>query len=300
MAISETDLFCPTCKGYVHPFLEACPACGAARRSHVDDVVGDPDLGIAAVVADPGTQRRITHIINGYALTAPRLNLPRRTGLEGKREPDYAIAEATGMLAGLLPLRAYGCPPTPAAPVDVVLATTTDDLEARGHRDRAVRLRIPLAGILGLAAPPSPSRGLPGWSGVRFGGVTTVRTPAVPTGSLIVTYAADRSFSQLSVQNRPGITSAKARADFYATFGHWLGLTAAAAAEHRWTAIGLRRYLAEIGLGPAVPEEEAAGAGAEAQPSVRAALEALEELRAAGLVAEDEYRRKRAEILARL
>jgi hypothetical protein len=172
---------------------------------------------------------------------------------------------------------------------------------------------VPLAGILSIAAPPSG--GLPGWAGISTGGGETLRRPLIPVGSLLVTYAVDRSLDQVSVQNRPGMFNTKARADYYGNLRRWLGITAAEAAERRWMAIGLRRYLAEIGLGPAVAAETGAGTAAEAaavptetptaiaaaaRPSARAALEELGELRAAGLVDEDEYRRKRAEILDRL
>ena len=301
MVMTEADLFCPACGGYVHVFLDRCPACGAARESRLAEVARDPALGLEKLAEDPGLRRKVTHLLDGYALTAPRLNLPHRTGFEGKPESDLTIADATGLLAALLVFRGHGCPPKPSEPADVRLALTSEDLEVRDGKDQSVRVRVPLSGILAIVAPPRGD--LPGWAGIRFEGATTVRTPSIPIGSLLVTYAADRAFRQVSIQNRPGMLSSKARPDFYGAFRRWLGLTAAEAAERRWTAIGLRRYLAEIGLGPTVAEEPAAAPAAAAPPgrsSTRAALEELEELRAAGLVAEDEYRRKRAEILDRL
>jgi Short C-terminal domain len=315
MTMTEADIFCPTCQAYVHVFLERCPACGAARSSLAPAVRAEAAVGLVKLADDAVLRRKLTHLLDGYALTAPRLDLPHKTGFEGKAGPDLTIAEGTGMLIRLLVLRGYGVPPRPSEPAEVRLALSDEDLEVQGAGDRHVAVRIALAGILSVVAP---SRGgLSGWAGIHSGGAAVLRTLPIPPGSLLITYVADRAVGQISVQNRPGMFSSKARADYYGNVRRWLGLTAAEAAERRWTAIGLPGYLAEIGLGPS----PAAGGGALAggveaaaataapasgvdpavtRSSTRAALEELEELRSAGLVTDDEYRRKRAEILARL
>jgi len=302
MTIREAELFCPTCHGYVHVLLERCPACGAARHSRLGEVAADPALGLVTLAEDGDLRRAATRLLDLYALTAPRLNLPRKTGFEGQPEPDLEVPEAARLLAGLLVLRGYGCPPKPGAPVDVRLAITNEDLEIRDSRDKSVRVRVPLAGILAIAVPSRGTRGMPGWVGIHFEGTTAMRAPAIPVGSLLLTFAADRTVRQVSVENRPGMFSTKARSDYYAALNRWIGLTSAQAAERRWTTVGLRRYLSETGLGPAVSEPPPAqpATGDTARPSTRAALEELEELRAAALVAEDEYQRKRQEILDRL
>jgi hypothetical protein len=76
--------------------------------------------------------------------------------------------------------------------------------------------------------------------------------------------------------------------------------------------IGLAAYLAELGLATelAVPSPAAVGASESASPAtapaaasssaIGASLLELESLRAAGLLADDEYSAKRREILARL
>jgi len=313
MTMTEADVFCPACQAYVHAFLERCPACGAARKPRLDEAAADPRLGLEALAADPVLRRKLTHLIDGYALTAPRLDLPHKTGFGDAPRPDFTIGEATAMLVALLVFRGYGCPPRPSEPAEVRLALTAEELEVREAKSHERIVGIPLSGILSIAAPASG--GLPRWAGIQFGGATAMRTPAIPVGSFLVTYAADGSFDQLSVQNRPGMFSSKARPDYYTNIRRWVGLTTAEAAERRWSAIGLDRYLAEIGLGPAAvaerpapagaaPPEEAAGpamAMAPAtRPSTRAALEELDDLRSAGLVTDDEYRRKRQEILDRL
>ena len=314
MTMTEADLFCPTCQGYVHVFLERCPACGSARGSRVAGARSDPALGLVAVADDPLLRRKLTHLIDGYALTAPRLDLPHKTGFEGKGGPDLTIAEGGALLVKLLVMRGYGVPPRPSEPAEVRLVLAGEEIRVQDAGGGQVGVRIPLAGVLSIVAPPRS--GLPRWVGIQYGGVATLRTPSIPVGSLLVTYAADRAFGQVSVQNRPGMFYSKARADYYTNVRRWLGLAAGDAAERRWTAVGLSRYLAEIGLGPAVTEEPAtvaplpetaapaetavAAGAAAARSSTRAALEELEELRSAGLVSEDEYRRKRTEILDRL
>jgi hypothetical protein len=57
--------------------------------------------------------------------------------------------------------------------------------------------------------------------------------------------------------------------------------------------VGIHRYIDELGLSLAVEP-------AQAEPSVRRSLEELDELRKDGFVTEEEYSRKRSEILRRL
>ena len=102
--------------------------------------------------------------------------------------------------------------------------------------------------------------------------------------------------------NRRGLLASRARDDHFEALAQWLGVLAAAAAERRWTEVGLPAYLAE--LGPAAGGTAAGGTAGSplvaAPSSIQATLVELEGLRAAGLVAEDEYVAKRREILARL
>jgi len=104
---------------------------------------------------------------------------------------------------------------------------------------------------------------------------------------------------RLTVANRRGLLASRARDDHFEALAQWLGVLAAAAAERRWTEVGLPAYLAELGPaagGPAAPVAPPVAAPS----SIQATLVELEGLRAAGLVAEDEYAAKRREILARL
>jgi len=100
------------------------------------------------------------------------------------------------------------------------------------------------------------------------------------------------------VANRRGLLASRARDDHFEALAQWLGVLAAAAAERRWTEVGLPAYLAELGPAAGGPAESPPPVGASS--SIQATLVELEGLRAAGLVAEDEYAAKRREILARL
>ncbi|MCU0482955.1 MAG: hypothetical protein MUC54_01570, partial [Chloroflexi bacterium] len=71
MMLTDADLFCATCQAYVHVFLERCPACGTARDSRVADAGADPDIGLVRLADDPVLRRKLTHLLDGYALTAP-------------------------------------------------------------------------------------------------------------------------------------------------------------------------------------------------------------------------------------
>jgi hypothetical protein len=117
---------------------------------------------------------------------------------------------------------------------------------------------------------------------------------------------------RLTAANRRGFLAPKARDDHYRDLARWLGVLAAAAAERRWTEIGLPAYLVELGLaagdpagGPttgsvdeAAPTAERPAAGSPS--SIQSSLVELEQLRVAGLLADGEYAEKRREILARL
>ena len=149
------------------------------------------------------------------------------------------------------------------------------------------------------------ARALPGWAGIVFEGIRALPRPAIPVGSLLVTYAAgDGTFRQLSIANRTSLLATRARSDHFPTLGYWLGILAAIEAEARWLEVGVAAYAAELGLRAAPPPAASPkGAGEPAVPggsSVRAALEELDGIRAAGLMTDEEYQAKRREILARL
>jgi hypothetical protein len=118
--------------------------------------------------------------------------------------------------------------------------------------------------------------------------------------------------------------STKPRPVHYAVLERWLAPLVAAAAERRWTAIGVKAHARELGLeggaagtdgmvdsappghtpGAAPPVAETAPAAGVAAPDdgsgIATALRALDSLRADGLVSDEEFAAKRREILGRL
>jgi hypothetical protein len=208
------------------------------------------------------------------------------------------LGGAVGYLAEALPYRMVG----DAVPITNQADLTLRDgaLVAQVRPSRMLLAEIPLPTIL-AAAPghgnvvlyyaPGPNAPVAGPSGGATNGAGPLR---------------------LTVANRRGLFVARARDAHFEDFARWLGVLTAADAERRWMEIGLAAYLAELGLAPerAVPSPAAVGASESAAPApapaatsssaIGASLLELESLRAAGLLAEDEYSAKRREILARL
>jgi hypothetical protein len=344
MHLVVDDLLCPSCSGYVHPFLERCPACGADRAGRFDDAVTSGALGAQALLVDEATERAAHFVVLRYSL--------RSASQTSLAKIDAAFRLVAGSLAYRASVAADG--PTPALPggtasVDsatVVLAEGS--LEVRGGPSGRAIAAIPLDSV--LAATPI-TKGVPGaevWAGARLGTRRLLERRPLSGGDLLVTFASGGAAGQLALANRRGLLAPSARPDHYVTLARWIAILGAAAAEARWTAVGPAAYARELGLGEAgagssgSPEVAAGGlhaAPAEARPAtaaaspataaastaptaaaspdregagapaadrgagttgVRAALEQLEELRAAGLVTPGEYDAKRREILARL
>ncbi len=193
---------------------------------------------------------------------------------------------------------------------------------------------IPLAAV--LAATPFV-KGVPpasAWIGAALGEHRLLPQRVLPSADLLLTFSVGGVAGQAGLSNERGLLAQKARPEHYVTLARWIGILAAAAAEARWMEHGAMSYAAELGL--AEPSSDATGRPPEANipalpaagerapvsivaalpptlapataaelrgapiPGVRAALEELEDLRAAGLVTADEYDTKRREILARL
>lgn len=305
MHLVVDDLLCPSCSGYVHPFLERCPACGADRAGRFDDAVASGALGAQALLADEGTERAAHFVVLRYSL--------RSASQTSLAKVDAAFKLVAGSLAYRAAVAADG--PTPALPggpatVDsatVVLAEGS--LEVRGGPSGRAIAAIPLDGV--LAATPI-AKGVPAaeaWAGATLGTRRLLERRPLSGGDLLVTFASGGAAGQLGLANRRGLLAPSARPDHYVTLARWVALLGAAAAEARWTQVGAAAYAAELGLGAAdappadaqlsiaggPPAERAAGSA-----GVRTSLEALEELHAAGLVTSEEYAAKRREILARL
>jgi hypothetical protein len=288
MWLTLDDLRCPECGAFVHPLLDACPACDAPRRSRRPEAaVGS--IGAERLIEAPETQRVARDLTLRYTIKVNSM---------GSAEVDTTLVGAVARLADALTYRVAG-DAVPATD-DARVTLHEGSLIAQSRVSGALLAEIPLAAVVGgvtrhgevtlhYAEGPTPAtvRGAPGAPG--------------PAGLL-----------RLTVSNRRGLLASKARDDHFEALARWLVVLAAAAAERRWIEVGLPAYLAELGLaaggsvGPAASSGDAEIAVPAALPeaasrsSVGARLVELESLRAAGLVAEDEYAAKRREILARL
>ena len=306
MPLTLDDLRCSKCGGSVHPLLDVCPACGAARRSRRDEAAAGP-IGAARLEVAPETESVARSLTMRYTMKVNAI---------GSSTAGATLADAVGHLADALTYRMAGdgIPPTDNAS----LALRDGSLVAQVRATRRLLAEIPLHAIVGVAAGHAE---------------VTVQYAAPPTASASDTTSVRAGAAgalRLVVANRRGMLASKARDDHFTSLARWLGVLSAAAAERRWIEVGLATYLAE--LGPAAggaPGSEAVAGGRPvadstevptrpvptadrastsfgdypaiaASTSVQASLVELENLRTAGLVAEDEYAEKRREILARL
>lgn len=304
MQIVESELFCPTCRSYVHPFLERCPACGATRPTRFADILAEPDAGLAALGDDPHARANARDVIMRYTVATTRSKFTSG----GLGAAGLTASDVRGLVQDIgaaVAIRSFGCGPEPASPADARIGIAAGRVALCATRGGTTLLSIAPANILATTAIDPRARALPGWTGVVFKGVRALPRPAIPIGSLLITFAAsDGTFRQLSIANRTGFLASRARSDHFSTIGYWLGILAAIEAEARWLEVGVTTYAAELGLLAAPPPAAwpggAGGPDVPGESSVRAALEDLDAIRAAGLVTTEEYEAKRREILARL
>jgi hypothetical protein len=320
MQLVAEDILCPSCAGYVHPFLDGCPACGTRRTSRYGMVAAGlgATIGAAALVVDDATRRAAHFVVLRYSL---------RSGSVAAM-PD--LAEGFGVVAGSLTYRAAAAAegPMPALPLgqgdadNVSLGLIEGAIAIRAVPSARTFAEIPLESV--LAATPIAKRVPPAaaWAGASLGSRHVAERRLLADADLLVTFAGAGTWGQLAVANRRGMFAPHARSDHFTILSRWIGILAAAAAEARWQAAGPAAYAAELCLGDR-PDERAdggghagglgadAGQGARAPGpggegvgsgpiGVRGALEQLEELRRAGLISDAEYVAKRSEILSRL
>lgn len=279
MWLTLDDLRCPQCRAFVHPLLDACPTCGAARPSRRQEAATGP-IGAVRLAEAPETQRVARNLTVRYTMKVNAI---------GKSGADATLVDAVAHLADALTYRIAG----DAVPTtdDAALALRGGGLVAQVRASGALLAEIPLPAIVGTAA--------------RHGEVT-LHYAAGPSAGAAVGPAGRPSAAgplRLTVANRRGLLASRARDDHFEALAQWLGVLAAAAAERRWTEVGLPAYLAELGSaagGPAAGGPAGSAPVAASPSSIQATLIELEGLRAAGLVAEAEYAAKRREILARL
>ena len=303
MQLGIDDLLCPSCHGYAHPFLDQCPACGAARRSRLDEVASGASLGLAALLGDGSIRARVRSVAMRYPTRA-------------FGEPSEDLAEVLPVVAASMAYRASVAVdrPTAAAPAGVAngeaasVAVSGGMLVVRPRPGAAAIAAVPLSAVVATTALAKGHPGPGQWAGVVVGGRRLLDRRPIEAGDLLVTWASADGPGQLALSNRRGLLAPRARPDHYELLAEWLGLLAAATAEARWMDVGVAAYATEAGLADP-PQDTATPAAAAGTPAtghapgavgVRASLEELEQLRSARLVTDEEYAAKRREILARL
>ncbi len=319
MDLALADLVCPDCRSYVHPFLDLCPGCGTARSSWYLAALADgPDD--PSILDDVGLKRAIAEAEMSHSLLAHRSGAIGATtsGTGDGGASSTALDEAVDGLASSITYRGVGLPGAAEA-MDVAMRAAGSGISLRDERGH-VLLTVDPALLLAGTPAPRGTRRLARWSGLSFEGSVELRSPSIDGGGLLLTFRSPTGHQQVAVGNRRGLFANKARAEHYDSLARLLGALAAVAAEARWREIGADAYAVALGL-RAVPESgrspvagsigrEATGDGSSARGlirpgsgapasarSARERLAELDDLRAANLVTEDEYERKRAEIL---
>jgi hypothetical protein len=284
-------IICAGCGSYAHPFLEACPVCGAERPSLYDAATAAPDQGFAALPSDPRVAREVTEVVLRYSL-----KFNASPGPAGLLEGLGTVGDALSYR-----LRVGG---NPAAGSDRAhLEVGEADLVVGERHPARERVRIPLDAILAVSAA-GRGRRADAWAVLAFEDRVEQTSPPALDGDLVAAHATSEGLGRIALGNRTGLLAARARSDHYAILVRWIGIVAAAAAERRWTAVGTLRHAHELGLAAAPvggwPAPVAGDAVATGAASVTDALRLLEELRGAGLLSDGEYAAKRREVLDRI
>ena len=284
------ELFCQGCTSYVHPFLDACPVCGIERDALYGAATAEPDQGLASLPSNPRITQDVAEVVLRYFL---KLNSASPT--ENLRQGLFSVADAVSYR-----VQVGGDPGAGTDRGHVEIGE--EDLVVRERNPARERARIQLGAILAIC-PAAKDRRADGWAGLAFGELRTPNSLPPLDGDLVLAHAAPGGVERVALANRTGLLAPRARPDHYTIMARWLGIIAAGEAEERWMAVGPARYAYELGLtaeppeGPADPVVEAPAAG---QRTVVEAMRLLEELRTAGLIADDEYAAKRREILDRI
>ncbi len=283
------EVICRECASYAHPFLEACPVCGAERESLYRAALTAPDQGLAALPSNPRLARDVEEVVLRYTL---KLNSAPATS---------HLHDGLGTVADALAYRVSvgGDPAAGTGRGHVEFGES--NLVVRERSPAREVLRVPLGNILAVSAAVNGRRA-DAWAALAFED-RRERTSLPPLdGDLVVAHATPAGVGRIALANRRGLLAARARADHYAILARWIGIVAAGAAEVRWTAVGPQRHAHELGLAaaPAGGPDPVAEAPATNPSTVVDALRLIEELRAAGLVSDGEYGAKRREILDRI
>ncbi|MGC8633251.1 MAG: hypothetical protein ACP5VP_01055 [Candidatus Limnocylindrales bacterium] len=309
MTLLLADLLCQSCHGYVHPFLDRCPGCGASRPSRLRELRAGAELGAAAMVRDPAVVQAAAEAVRRATLTGARQGLSARRAERPELEDAAGVdpAEMVNYASAGLSYRVRGVLDVPAEATEAVLRVTGDRLVLAAARGGTTLVAVEPWLILAASPSAGRDRSRPPWDGTWLDGLRAPLATLAPGGDLVVFRASGRGIASFSIANPSGFFATRARPEHYEGLARWIALLAITGSEPRWREVGIDGYLAELGLVPAVDTERheethEAGAprGTGTQGSVREALLELDELRGAGLVTSAEYEAKRRAILDRL
>ena len=284
------EIFCQGCTSYAHPFLEACPVCGVERESWYEAATAAPDQGLASLPSNPRIAQDVAEVVLRYSI---RLNSTSATA-------DLRAGLGTVVDALDYRVRVGGDPGAGTDRGHVEIGEA--DLVVRERNPARERVRVPLDAILSIS-PAVKDRRADAWAALSFGESRASTSLPGLDGELVIAHATPGGLERVALANRTGLLAPRARPDHYAIVTRWAGIIAAGAAERRWMAVGPQRYAHELGLAAAPPDgwpAPAVGASPAGPSTVAEALRVLEELRAAGLVSDDEYAAKRREVLDRI
>lgn len=233
MPLAPGDLFCDSCGSYVHPFLDACPACGARMHGRYADVARGDDLGLARLLRHPIVVDRVSALTRTFALQTARGVGALSAALEA--DEDEEEADLVGLLNYFAIRARYRAWLTPSAPPsdDLRLHVEADRLVLHRARPTDTVLDVDLHAIRSIGRP-IPNEGSSTRTWIR--GVELTGTHAGEAGPVTI-----------HLGNPSGFFSTKARPDHFAGLGWAIGILAGMAAERRWREIGARAHAREIG-----------------------------------------------------
>ena len=308
MTTGTDALFCSVCSGYVHPFLDVCPTCGAPHVSRYDEARRGESLGLASLPGDPDLRSRATVRTRNNSLVNNR-RFPMMSGSpEVERDEQADLPELLNDVTGAFQYRMWlgavhgtadaGPSPRPGSGSDPS-ARPLEPFEARLLTEDDRLLVKPMGGGDPIEFALATIRS-----------VGTVRgTPATPPmqpprgAEVVLTASTPEGQRLLSIGNPGSLFATKARSDHFGILGWWLGVTAGVTAERRWMAVGPARHAAELGLRAAGSgESDAPVAGTPGPAGTDAlgpAIEALDRLRDAGVLTPTEYEAKLRDLRSR-
>ena len=236
MSLAPSDLFCPSCGGYVHPFLDACPACRGRSHGRYSEAARGEDLGLARLLRHPVVLERVSALTRTFALQTAR-GVGALSGVLGTEEEEEA--DLVGLLNYFAIRARYRAWLDQASP--------QDDLRLHLEPDRLVLHRArPADTVLDLELHTLRSIGRPVASGAPAPGVL------IHGVELTGTHARQGRPVTIHLGNPGGLFSTRARPDHFQVLGWAIGILAGMAAERRWRDVGVAEHAREIGEAGAV------------------------------------------------